>query len=339
MKIRYDKKSIRILIIAFVISVVFAIAANILLEAADMTIMIFGMIMFVPLSFALFVCLIDGIVYLARLKAYGYEIPEDRKKYQNYILNVPFDEHKREKRLQQEEVRHVPSIIMGILYIVVALLIFGRSVGITVDWIHLMDDILFYCLVAGIVILVVALRGIHFFKQSDGRKYSERIIPDDGKKKRSSVVGGMFVLFIALVVSYVNTSLNESMLRYTLHARLSNDCDVMYRISMALRDSYDELQDEQQKSQVMERIKEGFVMSELDTLPEEYVWKVQEHLAAMSADTYEEQIKLSKHPLVIRVWYDEDSLYVTNENHVDISCIKDCGEYFDAKARWIPEEE
>lgn len=229
MKIKYDTRIIRRIFIAAVLSTVIVVSGWLagLVPIKDTHgfeeyLLLLTVVLFWPMVI-LWVSYIDGKLYLRNLKTAGFEVPADRRKYENKLANLP-----RFKELVIENTgRNKGSL----------LLIFFACLGAVIFLLILTDYVWKWGFLSGIGFMIFSLGLLVFFwmigtfvyfRQSDNRKYRNFYEPEDARKVRTMFGKGMFTIIIALCISLVLATLPFTMTEYVARTIVESDKDRIY---------------------------------------------------------------------------------------------------------------
>ena len=229
MKIKYDTRNVRRIFIAAT-SFTFIVALGSLAgmfsikntHGFEEFLVMLTVVLFWPMVI-LWVYYIDGKLYLHSLKTAGFEVPADRRKYENKLANLP-----RLKELVIENTgRNKGSL----------LLTFFACLGAVIFLLILTDYVWEWGFLSGIGFMIFCLALLIFFwiigtfvyyRQSDNSKYRNFYEPEDARKVRTMPGKGMFTIIVALCVSLVLATLPFTMTEYVERTIVESDKDRIY---------------------------------------------------------------------------------------------------------------
>ena len=143
-----------------------------------------------------YVVLLSAKFYFIRLRAYGYEIPENKKTYGNNLNNLP----KTREAGRSLFAKH--SRIGMWMYFAFFVLFLVVDVMYLIKW-HFMKDICTFlftvCLVLDIVWLILA---VIMWRQRNTEKYRDDVECDKTRKERLNLI--VFAIFWAIVCALVS---------------------------------------------------------------------------------------------------------------------------------------
>lgn len=167
------------------------------------------------LAVGLWVGYMEAVLYLKRLWKFGYEIPEDKRKFNRDLEQLPRLEHV----VINGRIKSYDSIVLTVLtgIIVIALLIYDicflyrySSVG---------KDILFFegMLLFGTCIWVFL--GIFYARQISDRRYKYDVEIDEKRKNRTNLTDGFVEISLLLVLTLPAVKAIDEAVQYMIKAR------------------------------------------------------------------------------------------------------------------------
>lgn len=159
---------------------------------------------------------IDTVLYLKRLWKFGYEIPEDRRKFNRDLEQLPRLEH----TVMNGQIKSYDSIVLTVLtgMIVITLIIY--DICFLYRYSGVGKDILFF---EGILLLGTCIwlfLGIFYARQISDRMYKYDVEIDSSRKNRKNMIDGLveIALLLALTLPAVR-AVNEGV-QYMIKARV-----------------------------------------------------------------------------------------------------------------------
>lgn len=178
-------------------------------------------------GFPCYVVFLAAKLYFARLKAYGYEIPENKKTYENNLNNLP----KTHEAGSSLFVKH--SRIGMWMYFAFFALFLVVDVMYLIKWHFMKDTCLFMfivCLVLDIVWLILAMI---LRRQRNTEKYRDDVECDKTRKERFNleniIVFAIFWAIVCALVSYLAVSTTK----YMYKAQMGDNQVVVEDLKMA----------------------------------------------------------------------------------------------------------
>ena len=205
-KIKYDKRDRRLFFILAVITTIIVVVCLIMmntewindLDASVVGIMIVAGYTFFPVvAFATWVMFADSHMYLKRLEKYGYLIPDNKKEYENNLEKLAtgelkaFCEHSKESKA------------LAIISWIVAVVMVGYSVFLSIRFSHMLENVAFFIIVAVVLAIFWLVLGLSFWKQRRRDKYKDDVEFDSALKPRKHLVEGITTLIILLGITVV----------------------------------------------------------------------------------------------------------------------------------------
>lgn len=178
--------------------------------------MMISVIFFWP-AVILFICYIDGKLYLKTLEKAGFEVPINRKDFGNRLedlLKLREIDPELHGRSRDSLILAGLTAVGVILVVVVAIRYLIRFQGIA--------EIGF---MAGCIFVLALFWGIaagHYYKQSDNTRFRNFYILDE-RRCRQTLLNGIVTILIAGVVSGMFLTLPFSMTDYVVKARRAED--------------------------------------------------------------------------------------------------------------------
>lgn len=236
MKIKYDKRIKKILVISICVSFLFFLVGVtvMLFEIPGLEILyLFGILV----GGGVFLCSVFNLValffYFRRLKKHGYEIPHDRKAYQNDLRNVPVSVHLEHTGGLTPDSRE--SVILAALHLAVFIFANLWNIYYITSWYQYVDDIAVFLLCVQIIFDAGWLgASIIYFKQRSSKKYRDDVEPDFSRKERTSLEKGVFTCLVILVFMVFAKSLIMNMSSYVFRARQEKDQSTIEEIQKCI---------------------------------------------------------------------------------------------------------
>lgn len=167
------------------------------------------------LTVGLWMAYLDGILYLKRLKRFGYVVPEDKNVFNKALEQLPREENATDSK----PVKNYGSIVLTVLtgVIVTGLLVYDiyflyrySSVG---------NDIWFF---EGLLILgtlIWLFLGISYACQISNRRYKYDVEIDDSRKNRRNLIDGFIEIIVLLVFTFPSIAVINNVVQYMIKAR------------------------------------------------------------------------------------------------------------------------
>lgn len=223
-KIKYDKKDKKLYIKMAVVFSMLAVMDLGILNCPDVmwhfpveweVVFVCEILPFFILAVRFWLGYINTVLYLKRLQKYGYEVPEDKRKFNQDLEKLPVMEN----AVKSLPRRNYDSIVLTVLtiMIVVGLLIYDiwflfRYTGFGKD-IWVFEGIL----MLGTVIWL--LLGIFYAGQISNRKYKYDVEIDYSRKNRTNLINGIAQILILLMLTFPTIEAVNNAIRYMIRAR------------------------------------------------------------------------------------------------------------------------
>lgn len=233
MKIKYDKRACKVLIAVLCgAGVLFLAGLACLLLKIDGTelFLLTGIYAGGGLTVYAGINLINALFYMRRLRAHGYEIPENRKDYNNDLNNVPVSAGS-----------HVPapesagSKLLALLYLASFVPAVLYNVYYMAHWHrYLKADTACPLVLQMAADLFWLIYAFAFYRQRNNRKYRDDVERDPARKKRVSVERGLFGWAAMLAVTVVFKIVIGNLSDYVFHSRQEHDQHTVESIQISL---------------------------------------------------------------------------------------------------------
>lgn len=223
-KIKYDKRDKKL---NFIVAIIFSILAvmDCCILACEAVIGQFSDEMAVaficaiwPLSMlaiGLWAAYLDGVLYLKRLKRFGYVVPEDKRDFNKALEQLP----KAENAIENKPVKNYGSIALTVLagVIVIGLLIY--DVCFFYRYSSLGNDIWFF--EAGLIFctFIWMLMGVCYGRQISDRRYKYDVEIDSNRKNRKNLIDGLVEIAFLLMFTLLSANMAIQAAQYAVNAR------------------------------------------------------------------------------------------------------------------------
>ena len=229
MKIQYDRRIMRIiLIVAVVVSVptLVGMICGIFFDDIASTfgdvMVVTSVITFCPMAGLWLACL-DSWLYLRELAKAGYEVPDDRRKYNGVLENLP----RRCEPYSITDGRDRESVISACITAVCALGFVAVVIKYYAKWWHWILGVS----IPGICLCVIAVFWVAgtvvYYRQSDNRRYRGRFEPADDRKVRTYLFKKIMTVLLAGLVSVIFDMAMFSAAAYIARAQMEADVDTV----------------------------------------------------------------------------------------------------------------
>lgn len=237
-KIKYDKRTLRVIRILAIVLTVFVglmlpwffvpiskLPSNIILDL----LMTLGLLSFWPML-AVWLLLFNGTFYLKRLARAGYEVPADRRKYGNSLDNLP-----RIREVKAETEGHNrQSLVLAALAGTGAAGFLVVAIKYVIQW-RFVEDISFSAVCLFALAGMWCIGAFLYYRQSDNRRFLDFYLPMDSRKIRTSLEEGILTLIFVGVISATLASFPFSMTRYIEKTRVEVDREELQKVLFAAR--------------------------------------------------------------------------------------------------------
>ncbi len=303
-KIKYDKKIIKKLILAFLMGFVLLMLGVILLHFeiyGTAVIMLFSLY----IGFGVLVfsgCnLFAAFVYRRRLRKNGYEMPVDRREYHNRLVELPH-----ENVDMDVSKKHMGSLILSVLFGVIFLFFFVWNIRLYIEWNYPHSDVAFMCGMLMLLNIYWLVSAIIYGRQINQEKYRDDVEIDPDRKERVSVEKGVFIAIIMLVVTAYANIMAGGALDYVLEAQASHDGALVSDICASIVSVYDEYKGTPEGEQMRDMLSEGFYLSELEVTDSPGFQEVAAMIGVSSFVELQDKFKTADGPARVYVWIGEN---------------------------------
>lgn len=229
MKIKYDRRTTKILLITTIVSGLLIILGQVgvFIDTKGSVLIVLAGIYGVGLFLFSVFNLFAGLCYIHRLKHYGYEIPYKKSDYNNKLENVPHIN----RQFCAGTKKHTESSILFFICMSVYLMANVWDIYYIVHWYKYVDsNATFLFCVQMILDFYWLISAVIFYKQRNIEKYRDDVELDVGRKKRISIEKGMIVCVIVLFfIVHIKMSITN-MSDYIFHSRAEHDQMYLERI-------------------------------------------------------------------------------------------------------------
>ncbi len=237
MKILYDLKKARTLTIWMSIGgILFALAiADEYFHVAGsklfslITLFLGGAIFFVCGYFSL-----SANLYIGMLKRYGFEVPDDLKKYDGKLANLKRDEETYKKalgdQLRKSKTSTANCVLFAICYIgcIICNVMFYRK------WSFMSGSVIMMILFMGLLDLIWLVMAIVYFLQRSRKTYRDLVEIDETRKPRTTlpraIMNVCILLALTFVVKYTVFNLEDHIFRTCMRKDQVLMCDLQNAI-------------------------------------------------------------------------------------------------------------
>lgn len=229
MKIKYDRRTTKILLITTIISCLLVMVGmfDLFIDTKGSVFIVLAVIYGGGLLIFSVLHLFAGLCYIHRLKHYGYEIPYKKSDYNNKLENVP----RVNRQFCAGTKQHTESSILFFICMSVYLMANVWNIYYIVHWYKYVDsNATFLFCVQMILDFYWLIWAVIFYKQRNIEKYRDDVELDVGRKKRISIEKGMIVCSIVLFfIVHIKMSITN-MSDYIFYNRAEHDQMYLERI-------------------------------------------------------------------------------------------------------------
>ena len=241
MKIKYDKRTIKVLLITTFASLVLFLAGMIVMyfEITGLALLfLFGIYAGGGLLIYSLLNLVCAVCYFRRLKMHGYEVPYDRNSYGNDLKNVP-NSCDSESSIDISNQRSKESVILAIFHFMVFVFTNVWNICYIIHWYKYVEDNAVFLLCVQIILdLGWLIAAIVYFRQRDNEKYRDDVELDLSKKERSGIEKGILTGLVVLAVTVFIKAMVVNMADYVFHARQAKDQSIIEDIQSCISAAY-----------------------------------------------------------------------------------------------------
>lgn len=312
-KIKYDKKSIKLLIMATLIGLVLLLSSWLLIHfevtGTELVCLFslyigFGVFVFSGLN------LIAAFIYKRRLRKHGYEMPVDGKVYHNRLEELP-----REQEYEEHTKKHRGSLTLCILFGIIFLVLVVWNVSIYLDWNYPNSGVAFLCGVLMVLDLFWFIAAFLYGRQMNQDKYRDDVEIDSTRKERISLEKGILIACVMLVFTVFVKNTAQDMLDYVFEAQVSSDHQMVSDVCVAICTVYEEKKGTSEGEEMYEMLSEGFYISDFYPASASCWDEVAEIIGVSDFSQLQNKMKVADGPAKIYVKIDADGyLNISFEN-------------------------
>lgn len=179
-----------------------------------------SVITFCPMA-GLWLAFLDSWLYLRELAKAGYEVPDDRRKYNGVLKNLP----RRCEPYSITDGRDRESVISACITAACALCFVAVVIKYYVKWWHWIPVVT----IPGVCLCVIAVFWVAgaalYYRQSDNRRYRGRFEPVDDRRVRPYLFKRIMTVLLAGLVSVIFDMAMFSAAGYIARAQVEVDVE------------------------------------------------------------------------------------------------------------------
>ena len=331
LKIRYDTNIIRCVTIVFIISVVLSGIGKILIfsqilfwKSTEISFGVMEVVQFFcrigfwagKVALVSGIILIDGVLYLNRIRKYGYEVPKDRAEYAYDLTKLP-----RNEQSENIDTRSIRSVVFSALCFIGFIFSVILDLRLTAEWKFMKDQYAMVLKLGIIIDLIWLFFSIKFILQQNKLKFKEDIEIDKTRKNRTTFVYGVAIIIALSFVTIGVKTLSPCYLGIIYRARCESDQCKLEEIGNILWNVYKNRTTdptlEEGNKQILQVFEQGFVITDWGVPQNAYLKEVAECLEVDSFEKLGEDIFLADGKAQIYVILRGDQLTVTLMNPAD----------------------
>ncbi len=278
-----------------------------------MLIMLIAMYFSGPVAFFGIINFFAGKDYLKQLEEYGYELPNDKRLYQNELERLPVDEKKYQEtveRYSKSRVKYCAYISAIFVSAFVCCMIWNLK--FCLDW-ELMLGTVEVTLFWSIFDLILLLYAWIYWRQADPKKYRNAVERSAVKRVRKSRYKAVAELIILVLLVLLAKSVLVNMQDYTFKARIASTKDMLDNLGNGIADAYEEYENKA----AIDRLLTDRVYIDAEGMPEQEFWENALHY--IEFDNYRDvlnTIKVTKQPPKVLVKVEDETVIVTLMNPI-----------------------
>lgn len=244
MKIKYDKRTKKVLSITTCVSLMLFLAGFIVMyfEIAGLELLfLFGIYAGGGLLIYSFINLVFAACYFKRLNIHGYEVPYDRNRYGNDLKNVP-NSCASGSSIDVSNQGSKESVILAIFHLMVFVFANVWNIYYIISWYKYVNDNAVFLLCVQIILdLGWFIAAIVYFRQRNNEKYRDDVELDFSRKERSSIEKGILTGIVVLSVTVFIKAMVVNMSDYVFHSRQAKDQSTIEHIQSCILATYSEM--------------------------------------------------------------------------------------------------
>lgn len=244
MKIKYDKRTVKILLIVFCFALILFLTGLLVMhfEIAGLEILfLMGIYAGGVLLLYSFLNLIYASCYFARLKKHGFEVPYDRKKYENNLKNLPcltVSNCSGDAVSQSNK----ESIILAITNAVIFIFTNVWNIHYIIKWYKYLTDTAITLMCIQIIIdLCWLIMAIVYFRQRSNEKYRDDVELDLSRKERVCIERGFATVLVFLVMVIFIKTMTVNASDYMFRSRQLKDQSTIEHIKKCVLATYSQM--------------------------------------------------------------------------------------------------
>lgn len=222
-RIKYDKRQMSVIKAAAIVATIMFVLSIVLMfmEIRGTEILTF-FLLYIGGGGAVFcyAALVAGGMYMRRLKAYGYQIPEKKSDYDGRLEKLP-----RQKIADVKSIysRHSKGCFLACILLFAVFVIL--DVYYLFKWKFMGDNCKSLFILCFIFYLIWIVFALALKKQSNVEKYRDDVEVDASRKERWSLEQILFTMIILCLLSLFANSTAHSMTRYIFNSMVDHDVE------------------------------------------------------------------------------------------------------------------
>lgn len=258
--------------------------------------------------------LMSGLWYVHRLKANGYEIPDNKKDFKGDLRNVPVvKEHSKSNTGSRE------SMFLAILSLLILVAANIWNVSYMVRWKRYLPDASPYLSLTQIVLdLYWGISAFLYFRQRDSRKYRDDVEFAPDRKVRTSIekgtVNGVILLTCMILFKIMIVEISAAI----FCARTEYDWAYLEQIHVGICGAVREMTSDGNESEISDasyyQMLEGCYISDWSRPEDDFSRLLAEYLSVSDFAELQDKIYNSDGPPVIYVKITNGEVHVRMEN-------------------------
>lgn len=179
--------------------------------------------------------LLSGMGYMKRLKKHGYEVPEDKRKYDFMLEKLPRQQIKADAVTKGNR-RNKSSFSLGMVALIAVVVLWICNILYVIEWYFL--EIGFMIGLMSVIDIALIVYCVVFFRQANEARYKDDVEIDNSRKNRMPLIEGVLTISILLSLSVFVKYEAHTLADYIFKSRVSTDMAWVQSIEQAFDSAY-----------------------------------------------------------------------------------------------------
>ncbi len=167
------------------------------------------------LAIASFMLYLDAVLYLKRLKQYGYEEPYDKKMFHKNLEELPRTKSWEDKN--GKSCKNHDSMLLAGMAAIIVICLFIYDIWFWYHYFIAGGNFIILGLLLFLPTVIWLILGIFYARQMSDRKYKDDVEIDRMRKNRQTLMGGLITVLLLFVITLIYMDMIKSMMQYMIN--------------------------------------------------------------------------------------------------------------------------